>query len=101
MEKFENKKYEMLMDEANTIQWKGHTLHRIKALKDFDGLKKVIQADLLKVYSIYQKKEIVGLIIMQRLAVMLKYWIMQKYMMRLKYLEMQKLMGQLLFVITR
>lgn len=42
MEKFENKKYKMLMDEANIIQWKGHTLHRIKALKDFDGLKKVI-----------------------------------------------------------
>lgn len=40
MEKFENKKYEMLMDEANTIQWKGHTLHRIKALKDFYCIQK-------------------------------------------------------------
>ena len=35
-----NKKYEILMDEENTIEFEGHTLHRIKALKDFNDVKK-------------------------------------------------------------
>ena len=35
-----NKKYEILMDEENTIEWKGHTLHRIKALIDFNDVRK-------------------------------------------------------------
>lgn len=35
-----NKKYEILMDEENTIEWKGHTLHRIKALRDFNDVRK-------------------------------------------------------------
>ena len=35
-----NKKYEILMDKKNTIEWKGHTLHRIKALRDFGDIKK-------------------------------------------------------------
>ena len=35
-----NKKYEMLMDEENTIEWKGHTLHRIRALRDFGDIRK-------------------------------------------------------------
>ena len=30
-----DKKYEILMDEKNTIEIEGHTLHRIRALKDF------------------------------------------------------------------
>ena len=35
-----NKKYEILMDEKNTIEWKGHTLHRIRALRDFGDIRK-------------------------------------------------------------
>ena len=35
-----NKKYEILMDEKNTIRWQGHTLHRIKALRDFGDIKR-------------------------------------------------------------
>ena len=35
-----NKKYEILMDEENTIEWGGRVLHRIKALKDFGDVKK-------------------------------------------------------------
>ena len=35
-----NKKYEILMDEENTIEWGGRVLHRIKALKDFWYVKK-------------------------------------------------------------
>ena len=35
-----NKKYEILMEEKNTIRWKGHTLHRIKALRDFGDVRK-------------------------------------------------------------
>ena len=35
-----NKKYEILMDKKNTIEWKGHTLHRIRALRDFGDIKK-------------------------------------------------------------
>ena len=35
-----NKKYEILMDEENTIEWKGHTLHRIRALRDFGDIRK-------------------------------------------------------------
>ena len=35
-----NKKYEILMDKKNTIEWKGHTLHRIKALRDFGDIRK-------------------------------------------------------------
>ena len=34
------KKYEILMDEENTIEWNGHILHRIKALKDFRNVRK-------------------------------------------------------------
>ena len=34
-----NKKYEILMDEENTIEWKGHTLHRIRALRDFNDVR--------------------------------------------------------------
>ena len=33
------KKYEILMDEKNTIEFEGHTLHRIKALRDFGDIK--------------------------------------------------------------
>ena len=35
-----NRKYEILMDEENTIEWGGRVLHRIKALKDFGDVKK-------------------------------------------------------------
>ena len=35
-----DKKYEILMDEENTIEWEGRTLHRIRALKDFRNVKK-------------------------------------------------------------
>ena len=35
-----NKKYEILMDEENTIEFEGHTLHRIKALRDFGDIKR-------------------------------------------------------------
>ena len=35
-----NKKYEILMDEENTIKCGSHTLHRIKALRDFGDVKK-------------------------------------------------------------
>ena len=35
-----DKKYEILMDEKNTIEFKGRTLHRIRALKDFGDIKK-------------------------------------------------------------
>ena len=35
-----DKKYEILMDKENTIEWKGHTLHRIRALRDFGDIKK-------------------------------------------------------------
>ena len=35
-----NKKYEILMDKENTIEWNGHTLHRIRALKDFGEVNK-------------------------------------------------------------
>ena len=35
-----NKKYEIFMDKKNTIEWKGHTLHRIKALRDFGDIRK-------------------------------------------------------------
>ena len=34
------KKYEILMDEENTIEYEGHILHRIKALKDFEDVEK-------------------------------------------------------------
>ena len=34
------KKYEILMDEENTIEWKGRVLHRIRALKDFEDVEK-------------------------------------------------------------
>ena len=34
------KKYEILMDEENTIEYEGHILHRIKALKDFEHVEK-------------------------------------------------------------
>ena len=34
------KKYEILMDEENTIRWEGHILHRIRALKDFRDIRK-------------------------------------------------------------
>ena len=34
------KKYEILMDKENTIEFNGRTLHRIKALKDFGNVKK-------------------------------------------------------------
>ena len=43
-----NKKYEILMDEKNTIEWEGHTLHRIKALKDFGDVRKGELGDMLK-----------------------------------------------------
>ena len=33
------KKYEILIDEENTIEFEGHTLHRIKALRDFGDIK--------------------------------------------------------------
>ena len=33
-------KYEILMDKENTIEWKGHTLHRIRALRDFGDIRK-------------------------------------------------------------
>ena len=33
------KKYEILMDKENTIEFEGRTLHRIKALKDFRDVK--------------------------------------------------------------
>ena len=36
----DNKKYEILMDKENTIEWEGRTLHRIRALKDFRNVKK-------------------------------------------------------------
>ena len=35
-----NKKYEILMDEENTIECEGHILHRIKALRDFGDVRK-------------------------------------------------------------
>ena len=35
-----NKKYEILMDEKNTIEWQGRLLHRIRALRDFGDVKK-------------------------------------------------------------
>ena len=35
-----NKKYEILMDKENTIEWKGHTLYRIRALRDFGDIRK-------------------------------------------------------------
>ena len=35
-----DKKYEILMDKKNTIEIEGHTLHRIRALKDFKNVKK-------------------------------------------------------------
>ena len=34
-----NKKYEILMDEENTIECEGHILHRIKALRDFNDVR--------------------------------------------------------------
>ena len=34
------KKYEILMDKKNTIEYKGRALHRIKALRDFRDVKK-------------------------------------------------------------
>ena len=34
------RKYEILMDEENTIEYEGHILHRIKALKDFEDVEK-------------------------------------------------------------
>ena len=34
------KKYEILMDEKNTIEFEGHTLHRIKALINFSDIKR-------------------------------------------------------------
>ena len=34
------KKYEILMDKEYTIEFEGRTLHRIRALKDFGGVKK-------------------------------------------------------------
>ena len=34
------KKYEILMDKKNTIEYKGRALHRIKALRDFRNVKK-------------------------------------------------------------
>ena len=37
--KLEGKKYEILMNEENTIEFNGRTLHRIRALKDFDDVK--------------------------------------------------------------
>ena len=37
---FKMKKYEILMDKENTIEWNGRVLHRIKALKDFGTVKK-------------------------------------------------------------
>ena len=36
----EEKKYEILIDEENTIEFKGRILHRIRALKDFGDVKK-------------------------------------------------------------
>ena len=41
-----NRKYEILMDEENTIEWEGHTLYRIKALRNFGYIKKVILGDM-------------------------------------------------------
>ena len=38
--KLEGKKYEILIDKEHTINYYGRTLHRIRALKDFDGVKK-------------------------------------------------------------
>ena len=35
-----DKKYEILMDKENTIEWEGRTLHRIRALKDFRNVRK-------------------------------------------------------------
>ena len=35
-----NRKYEILKDEKNTIKWKGRTLHRIKSLRDFGDVEK-------------------------------------------------------------
>ena len=34
------KKYEILMDKENTIEWEVRVLHRIRALKDFGNVKK-------------------------------------------------------------
>ena len=34
-----DKKYEILMDKENTIEWEGRTLHRIRALKDFRNVR--------------------------------------------------------------
>ena len=36
----DNRKYEILMDEENTIEWNDHVLHRIRALRDFGDVKK-------------------------------------------------------------
>ena len=35
-----DKKYEILMDEENTIEFEGRVLHRIKALRDFGDVRK-------------------------------------------------------------
>ena len=40
------KKYEILMDEENTIEWYGSVLYRIRALKDFGDVKKGDIGDL-------------------------------------------------------
>ena len=34
------KKYEILMDKKNTIEFEGRTLYRIRALRDFNDVKK-------------------------------------------------------------
>ena len=34
------KKYKILMDKKNTIEWEGHILYRIKALRNFGNVKK-------------------------------------------------------------
>ena len=39
MENKENKKYEILTDEKNTIEFKERILHRIRALKNFNDVK--------------------------------------------------------------
>ena len=40
MENKEDKKYEILIDKEHTVKYNGRILHRIRALKDFDGVKK-------------------------------------------------------------
>ena len=97
------KKYELLKND--TIKVFGHTLYRIRALRDFKDVKKGdLGGYIEREKAIFLMKVIVGYIIKLEYMVMLEYVIMLKYMeivgymIRLRYMIMLKYLVMLKYM---